>query len=49
MFIIVGDATGLYELLRDPGLNSTLLSAIGSQLDHHPWNGLRCWHLVQPR
>ena len=48
MFMLVGEATGLYELLREPALNGTVLSAIGWQLDHHPWNGLRCWDLVQP-
>ena len=48
MFMLIGEATGLYELFRDPALHGTLLSAIGTQLDHHPWNGLRCWDLVQP-
>ena len=48
MFMLVGEATGLYELLRHPALSGTLLGAIGLQLDHHPWNGLRCWDLVQP-
>jgi predicted acyltransferase len=48
MFMLVGEAAGLYELLRSPALNGTLLSAIGWQLDHHPWNGLHCWDLVQP-
>jgi len=48
MLMLIGEATGLYELLREPALNGTLLSAIGWQLDHHPWNGLRCWDLVQP-
>lgn len=48
MFMLVGEATGLYELLRAPELNGTLLSHIGWQLDHHPWNGLHCWDLVQP-
>jgi predicted acyltransferase len=48
MFMLIGEATGLYELFREPALNGTLLSAIGWQLDHHPWNGLRCWDLVQP-
>ena len=43
-----GEATGLYQLLRQPALNGTLLGAIGWQLDHHPWNGLHCWDLVQP-
>ena len=46
--MLIGEATGLYELFRDPALHGTLLGAIGWQLDHHPWNGLRCWDLVQP-
>lgn len=48
MFMLVGESTGLFELLRSPQLNGTLLSHIGWQLDHHPWNGLHCWDLVQP-
>ncbi len=48
MFLLVGEATGLYERLREPALNGTLLGAIGVQLDHHPWNGLHFWDLVQP-
>jgi predicted acyltransferase len=48
MFMLIGEDTGLYRLLRDSSLNGTLLSAIGWQLEHHPWNGLHCWDLVQP-
>jgi predicted acyltransferase len=48
MFMLIGEATGFYELLRMPALHGTLLGAIGIQLDHHPWNGLHCWDLVQP-
>jgi predicted acyltransferase len=48
MFMLVGESTGLYELLRSPTVKGTLFSAIGWQLDHHPWNGLHCWDLVQP-
>ena len=48
MFMLVGESTALYELLRQPALNGTLLNSIGWQLDHHPWNGLHCWDLVQP-
>ncbi|MGA2984763.1 MAG: DUF5009 domain-containing protein [Terriglobia bacterium] len=48
MFMLIGEATGLFELLREPALNGTLFSAIGWQLDHHPWHGLHCWDLVQP-
>lgn len=48
MFMLVGESTGLYELLRSPALHGTLLASIGWQLDHHPWNGLHAWDLVQP-
>ena len=48
MFLLIGESTLLYERLRDPGLAGTLLHAIGTQLDHHPWAGLRFWDLIQP-
>ena len=48
MFLLVGESTRLYELLREPALKGTLLGAIGWQLEHHPWNGLHFWDLVQP-
>jgi predicted acyltransferase len=48
MFLLIGEATGLYELFRVPAFNGTLLGAIGWQLDHHPWNGLHFWDLIQP-
>src|SRR5512143_429383 len=48
MFMLIGESTLLYEHLRDPRLGGTILGAIGTQLDHHPWAGLRAWDLVQP-
>lgn len=48
MFLLVGEATHLYELLVAPAFQGTVVSAIGLQLHHHPWNGLRFWDLVQP-
>jgi predicted acyltransferase len=48
MFLLVGEATALYALLGSQALQGTLLGAIGTQLDHHPWNGLRFWDLIQP-
>lgn len=48
MFLLIGESTLLYEHLRDPRLAGTVLQAIGTQLDHHPWAGLRFWDLVQP-
>jgi predicted acyltransferase len=48
MFLLVGEATHLYSHLGNPALAGSLLGMIGTQLDHHPWNGLRFWDLVQP-
>jgi predicted acyltransferase len=48
MFMLIGESTLLYEHLRDPRLAGTVLGFLGTQLDHHPWNGLRAWDLVQP-
>ncbi|MBP1600825.1 MAG: hypothetical protein H6Q06_976 [Acidobacteria bacterium] len=48
MFLLVGEATELYVLLGSQALQGTVLGAIGMQLDHHPWNGLRFWDLIQP-
>jgi predicted acyltransferase len=48
MFMLIGESTLLYDHLRDPSLAGTVLGAIGTQLEHHPWAGLRGWDLVQP-
>jgi predicted acyltransferase len=48
MFLLIGESTLLYEHLRDPRLGGTILGFIGTQLDHHPWAGLRFWDLIQP-
>ena len=48
MFLLIGESTILYEHLRDPRLGGTILHAIGTQLEHHPWAGLRFWDLIQP-
>ena len=48
MFLLIGESTLLYEHLRDPRLAGTVLGFVGTQLDHHPWAGLRFWDLVQP-
>ncbi len=48
MFLLIGESTHLYERLRDPAFSGTLLHAVGTQLEHHPWAGLRFWDLVQP-
>ncbi len=48
MFLLIGEATAIYERLIDPSLHSRLIQAIGLQFHHHPWNGLRFWDLIQP-
>jgi predicted acyltransferase len=48
MFLLIGESTRIYEHLIDPSLQGTLFFALGTQFDHHPWNGLRVWDLVQP-
>ena len=48
MFILVAEFTHLFEWLTHPKLAGTALHFIGTQLHHHPWNGLHAWDLVQP-
>jgi predicted acyltransferase len=48
MFLLIAESTDIYDLLVSPELNGTLISAIGLQFHHHPWNGLRFWDLIQP-
>jgi hypothetical protein len=48
MFLLIAESTDIYDFLVAPELNGTLISAIGTQFHHHPWNGLRFWDLIQP-
>ena len=48
MFLLIGESTRLYEILRGAAFNGTFLGFIGWQLEHHDWNGLHFWDLVQP-
>ena len=48
MFLLIGEATGLYHHLVDPSLKGSVIWFIGNQLHHHPWHGLHFWDLVQP-
>src|SRR5437016_13667240 len=48
MFLLIAESTRIYDLLVAPELKGTLISAIGTQFHHHPWNGLRFWDLIQP-
>jgi len=48
MFLLIGEATGLYDRLLDPRLAGTIVGALGRELQHHPWIGLRLWDLGLP-
>jgi predicted acyltransferase len=48
MFLMIGEATGIYDLLVSQGFSGSIVHAIGLQFQHHPWNGLRLWDLGQP-
>jgi predicted acyltransferase len=48
MFMLIGEATRLYSTLGGSAFQGSWLGWIGLQLEHHPWNGLRPWDLVQP-
>lgn len=48
MFLLIGEFSELFGKLNDPYFDGTIVSFIGTQLEHHPWNGLRFWDLIQP-
>lgn len=48
MFLLIGEFSGLFELLITPPFNATSVANLANQLHHHPWNGLRFWDLIQP-
>jgi len=48
MFLLIAEGTELFSQLLDPAFQGTVIHFIGTQLHHHPWNGLRFWDLVQP-
>lgn len=48
MFLLIGEFTHMFTYMTDPQFEGGILHFIGTQLHHHPWNGLRFWDLVQP-
>lgn len=48
MFLLVIGSTHLSGFLVSPQLKGTFIFALGEQLEHHPWHGLRFWDLIQP-
>ncbi|MCF8226292.1 MAG: DUF5009 domain-containing protein [Bacteroidales bacterium] len=48
MFLLIGEFTHMFASMAEPRFEGGVLYFIGTQLHHHPWNGLRFWDLVQP-
>lgn len=48
MFLLIGEFSGLFEVLVEPPFAGGPVAAVASQLHHHPWHGLRFWDLIQP-
>jgi predicted acyltransferase len=48
MFLLIAEFTHLFSFLHDPSLEGSFIYAIAEQFQHHPWNGLRFWDLIQP-
>lgn len=48
MFLLVAEATALWEVLVDEPIAGTYLEPLFRQFHHHQWNGLRFWDLIQP-
>ncbi|MGB8959564.1 MAG: hypothetical protein WCC00_11215, partial [Candidatus Aminicenantales bacterium] len=48
MFLLIGTATGFYDLLMAPALDGTILHTLGLQFRHTPWHGLTMFDLGQP-
>jgi predicted acyltransferase len=46
MFILIGKSTNLYDLMQVSGIG--IIASLGFQFEHHPWNGLTFWDLVEP-
>src|SRR5689334_15274343 len=47
MVLLAWEAAGIYESLSE-ATKGSFINAIFIQFEHHPWNGLRFWDLIQP-
>ena len=48
MFLLIAEFTHFFTFLHDPALEGSFIYVIAEQFNHHPWNGLRFWDLIQP-
>src|SRR5260221_2141881 len=47
MVLLASEGAGIYESLSE-ATKGSFINAIFIQFEHHPWNGLHFWDLVQP-
>ncbi|MDT7828879.1 DUF5009 domain-containing protein [Pricia sp. S334] len=47
MFLLIAEAAGFHHNFVNLTEN-TAFQSLALQLEHHPWNGLRFWDLIQP-
>ncbi|RKN82823.1 acyltransferase family protein [Ulvibacterium marinum] len=47
MFLLIAEAAGFHHSFVEL-TEGTAFSGLAHQLEHHPWNGLRFWDLIQP-
>ncbi len=48
MFLLVVAITGFFSFFVTPRFAGTFVYWAGEQFNHHAWNGLRFWDLIQP-
>ncbi len=48
MFVLIAESALVYEVFMEVAAPGSLLEGVVLQFNHHPWNGLRFWDLVQP-
>jgi predicted acyltransferase len=48
MFLLIAEATRLYDVLAAPSLKGTVFGWVGTEFQHVPWHGLHLWDLGQP-
>lgn len=48
MFLLVAESTRLYSHFNNYTTEGTLAHSLAQQFQHHEWNGLYFWDLVQP-
>src|SRR4026207_553448 len=48
MILLAGESCLLYVSLRDLQPNGTSAFLVDQIFQHHPWNGLHMWDLIQP-